>query len=359
MKATEVKGLSKDKSLYCTADAIGTETGGGVVTCNELLALKGISSEVMVIEGKDIAPARFHQPDSPFLHDYFALEMIKDQHFDLAHFYSGTFTQTIRWLKAQGTKVSYTVAAHDRKISIEEFGRLGIEYPFHHIIDDSLFHIYSEGQRLADIVIAPSTKSADFLKSERCKKVVVIPHGVNLPNKVKPIPETFDVGYLGAVGPDKGVLYLLQAWEKLNYPDSRLILGGAGTETLEPFIRQTANQGQFVLLGRIPDVADFYNSISVYVQPSVTEGFGIGVLEAMSHGRPVIASRGVGSADLIDGSVGFTVPIRDPKAIAEKIDWFRNNREKIPEMGEQARRKAGEYTWYEIRRQYAGIFLSL
>jgi len=344
-------------SLYCTADVIGTETGGGVVTYNELLALKGISSEVTVIERKDIDPAKFHQPDSPFLHDYFTLEMIKDQHFDLAHFYSGTFTQTIRWLKAQGTKVSYTIAAHDRKISIEEFGRLGIEYPFHNISDDDLFNIYIEGQKLADMVIAPSTKSADFLKSEGCRNVVVIPHGVNLPKEVKPIPEKFDCAYIGAVGPDKGLVYLIKAWGMLSYPDSRLILAGGGTETLGPFIRQLTDKGQFVLLGRVPNISEVYNSCSTAIFPSVTEGFGIGILEAMSYGRPVITTEGAGAADCInDGLNGFIVPIRSPEAIADRIDWFRNNREKIPEMGQKARRKARKYTWPAIRSRYTQIW---
>lgn len=346
-------------SLYCTVDNIGTETGGGSVTHNELLALKEISNDVTVLEGKDIDPAKSHQPGSPFLEDYFALEQVKSKHFDLAHFYSGCFSHTIRWLKEQGTKITCTVAAHDRKISIEEFHRLGLEYPFHHISDDGLFHIYTEGIRLADVVIAPSSNSAKFLKSEGCKNVVVIPHGMNLPKQVKPIPDRFDIAYLGAVGPDKGLIYLIQAWGMLNYPDSRLILAGGGTETLEPFIRQLTDKGQFLLLGRVPDVAEIYSACSVYIQPSSTEGFGIEVLEAMAHGRPVIVSEGAGASDLVEDSIGFVVPIRDPVAIAEKIEWFRNNREKIPKMGQRARRKARNFTWDKIRRQYAKIFSSL
>jgi len=347
------------KSLYCTADTIGTETGGGVVTKNELLALKGISDEVTVIEGKDIAPAKFHQPESPFLDDYFTLEQIKDKHFDLAHFYSGCFSHTIRWLKSRDVKVTYTVAAHDRKVSIEEFGRLGLEYPFHHIKDDDLWQIYSEGYRLADVVIAPSKKSAEFLKSEGCKKLVVIPHGVNLPKQVEPIPGRFDVAYLGAVGPDKSLIDLITAWAMLNYPDSTLILAGSGTETLEPFIRQVADKANFVLLGRVPNISEVYNACSVAVFPSVTEGFGIGILEAMAHGRPVIASEGAGASDLIDDSIGFVVPIRSPEAIAEKIDFFKKNPEKIPEMGQKARRKARNYTWGKIRERYAQLFTTL
>lgn len=346
-------------SLYCTADNIGIETGGGSVTKNELLALKAISNEIEVIERRDIDPTKFHQPDSPFLYDYFAQEMVKDKQFDLAHFYGGTFTQTIRYLKERGTKVSYMVDAHDRKLSIEEFGRLGLEYPFHHISDNGLWQIYSEGIRLADVVIAPSKRGAKFLESEGCQNVVIIPHGINLPKGVKPIPESYDVAYIGAVGPDKGLFYLIEAWGMLNYSDSRLILAGDGTESLEPFIGQITDRGNFVLLGWVPDVADVYNACSAYVQPSVTEGFGIEILEAMSYGRPVIASEGAGASDLIDGDNGFIVPIRNPKAIAEHIEWFKSNQDKIPEMGQRARSKARNYTWSKIRAKYKKIFLEL
>lgn len=345
------------RSLYCTADIIGTETGGGVVTYNELEALKSVSETVGVIERKDIELSKWRQPDSPFLLDYLASMLIKDKQFDLAHFYSGCFSDTVRWLKSQGTKISYTVAAHDRKTTVEEFERLGLKYPFPHIKDDDLWQIYSEGYRLADVVVAPSKRSAEFLKAEGCRKVVIIPHGVNL-KEVKSIPDRFDVCYLGAVGPDKGVLYLIQAWTMLNYPDSNLILAGGGTETLELFIRQVANQGQFKILGRVPNVSDVYNDCSVAVFPSVTEGFGIGILEAMAHGRPVIASEGAGASDLVeDGITGFVVPIRDPRAIAQKIDWLKKNRNKIPEMGQRARRKARNYTWQRIRGRYKKVFL--
>jgi len=346
--------------LYCTADTIGTETGGGAVTNNELLALKEISNDVTVLERKDIDPAKFHQPGSPFLEDYFALEQAKSKHFDLAHFYSGCFSHTIRWLKEQGTKITYTIDAHNRKISIEEFHKLGLEYPFHNISDDALFNIYIEGHRLADVVIAPSTKSAELLRSEGCRNVVVIPHGVTLPRKVRPIPDKFDVAYLGAVGPDKGLVYLIQAWGMLNYPDSRLILAGGGTETLEPFISQLTDKGLIVLLGRVPNISEVYNACSTAIFPSVTEGFGIGILEAMSYGRPVITTEGAGAADCINNGLnGFIVPIRSPEAIADRIDWFRNNREKIPEMGQKARMKARNYTWSKIRAKYKKVFLEL
>jgi len=347
------------RSLYATADTIGTETGGGLVTKNELEALKAVSDEVIVLSRNEIAPPKFHQPESPFLEDYFALEMIKDRHFDLAHFYAGCFSHTIRWLKSQNVKVSYTVAAHDRRVSIEEFHRLGMEYPFHHISDDNLFSIYTEGIRLADLVIAPSTKSAEVLKSDiGCKNVMVVPHGVNLPRRVKPIPERFDVAYVGAIGPDKSLIDLIQAWGLLSYPDSRLILAGSGTETLEPFVRQITDKGNFALLGRVPDVSEVYNACSIAVFPSTTEGFGLGILEAMAHGRPVIASEGAGASEIVKDA-GFVVRIRNPQAIADKIHWLKNNRDFAISMGGIGRLIAKKYQWRTIRGKYKRLWMSI
>jgi len=347
------------KSLYCTADKISMGTGGGAVTTNELEALKSVSDDVFVLSRDDIDPALFKQPASPFLEDYMALQQIKGKHFDLAQLYSGCFTETVRYLKDRGTKVSYTVAAHDRRLSIEEFQRLGLEYPFHHISDDRLWHIYTEGIRLADIVIAPSRKSAEILKSDiGCKNVIIIPHGIVWPKKVKPIPANFDVAYVGACGPDKSLIDLIQAWGMLNYQGSRLILAGPGTESLEPFIRRITNGGQFVLLGRVNHISEVYNISSVAVFPSVTEGFGLGILECMSYGRPVIASEGAGASEIV-GDAGFAVPIRDAKAIAEKIDWLKNDRASMLFMGQRGRIIARKYTWDKIQRLYKKVFLEV
>jgi len=48
------------------------------------------------------------------------------------------------------------------------------------------------------------------------KRVEVIPHGTTIPKEVKPLPSDYTVGYLGALGPDKGVLYLILAWDFAN-----------------------------------------------------------------------------------------------------------------------------------------------
>lgn len=349
--------------LYITTDTIDAQSGGGVVTKNEYDALKSLDKNLVGISNNDINPVNVGLPDTPFLQDYLAMERIAHvdmTKIDIAHLYAGPFTNTIRLLKAKGIKTTLTCAAHDRKESIKEFENLGYDYPFNHVKDDKLWTIYNGGVREADIVIAPSKVSAEFLKKEGCKKVEIIPHGCLIPTEVVPIPDTFNVGYLGQSGIDKGLKYLIQSWDTLNYKDSTLIFAGRNTEQLGSFINKYATNGKFHLGGWVANAGQLYNACSVYVQPSVTEGFGIEILEAMSYGRPVIVSDGAGVADAItDGTDGFIVHKRDPKAIADKIDWFKNHPKEIIEMGNNARRTADKYEWSNIRKMYINLWKSL
>ncbi len=347
------------KALYCTADSIGSITGGGAVTKNELQALMSVFDDVTVLSHLELSPEWWRQPETPFLSDYFALQQIKGKRFKHAHFYSGTFTQTVRYLKSRGTKVTYTVPAHDRKVTVEEFALNGLEYPWHHIKDDDLWEIFSEGYRLADVVVAPSKMSMDFLVKSGCKSVRVIPHGCEIPDKVPGYPEMFRVGYLGQVGPDKGIRYLIAAWSELNYPDAELWLAGSGTEQLQPYIQQVAQNGRYNLMGRVANIAELYGNVSIYCQPSVCEGFGIEVLESMSYGRPVVVSKGAGAADIVESPYGEVVPIRNPHALAEAIETYHSHKDAIPQLGDIARDAARNHTWEGVRKQYAELFASL
>lgn len=351
--------------LYITPDNIGLQSGGGIVTRNELEALKSLGEDVIVIEGKDINPINYNIPDTPFLQDYLTLEKLYQidlSKIKIAHFYAGPFTQTIRYLKARGIKTTLTMASHNREESIKEFQNLGLDYPFNHVKDEKLWKIYNGAVHDADIVICPSKLSKDFLIKEGVKeeKIEIIPHGVNIPDKVEPIPSQFNIGYLGQTGPDKGLRYLIQAWSELGYKDSTLIFAGRGTESLGSFINKYATNGRFHLMGYVKDIADFYNNISVYVQPSTTEAWGIEVIEAMSHGRPVIVSNGAGAEDAVtEGVDGFIVDKRDIKDLVDKIDWFKNHPKELIEMGENAREKSKQYSWDKIRQQYTDLWKEL
>lgn len=342
-------------NLFCTADQIGTPTGGGVVTREELRALRELGDDVDVLSAEDVSPFKYKIPNSPYASDYIADAIIVGKRYGLAHFYAGMFSKTIRRLKSAGMKVTYTAAAHDVKLSQEEFKTLGLPFDLPHITEPILWAAYVEGYQNADVVICPSKASADIMTGFGCQNVCVIPHGIDQADEL-PIPETFSVGYLGQVGPDKGLIYLIRAWGKLNYTDSFLRLAGANVDIMRPAIRMEGG-GLVDIKGYVQNVNQLFGDVCVYVQPSVTEGFGIEVLEAMMRGRPVIVSEGAGAADVVSDKVdGFIVPRRDPAAVADRIAYMKEDRARLLQMGKAARKKAEGFLWDKIRPRYHEVW---
>lgn len=377
-------------NIYITADVVGVQTGGGLVTHHEWEAMKTLTGKYLLYERNNIGhpPAYYQVGDDaePWGSDNWLScnsYGCKLKEAKLAHVYAGTFTKTVQLLQANGCKVTYTAAAHDIAASRREHLALGLPYDYPHLNDPALWERYLGGYKQADCIVCPSQHSADVMRGFGCKnKIVVIPHGCEIPDAIKPLPETFTVGYLGAYGPDKGVRYLLEAWKKLNYPkeEARLILAGRGTES--KFVRELAaavyggadkvfwqggcfgeqplhwstldGKAKIYTLGWVQDVSDFYSWLSLYVQPSVTEGFGCEVLEAQSHNRAVLCSVGAGAADTVPEWYKFKAG--DADELASKIAQVRL-RGCCQGVGyPNWREDAKKYEWKLIRQKYVELW---
>lgn len=342
-------------SIYCTADLIGTQSGGGLATQQEQLALSEIDT-VLSFDGNILG-----RHADPFAADVIAekviAELFRTKHqFKFAHFYAGCFSRTVKLLRDHDVVVTYTAAAHDITLSREEFASLGVPYNFPHITDPALWERYISGYKLADCVICPSRASFDIMRKFGCARVAVVPHGCNLPASEKALPKQFCVGYLGQVGPDKGLQYLFQAWKHAQLRDSRLILAGRDSTAMLPLVRSVGG-GNVEFKGWVDSPSELYDQCSVYCQPSVTEGFGIEVLEALAHGRPVIVSKGAGAADVVeDGVTGYVVPIRDPKALTERILRLHDDPSLLQGIAGKTREAALRYNWASIRKQYQEVW---
>lgn len=351
--------------LYISTD-LNVNSSGGIVAKKELEAMKELDKDVIELGFQDIHPLTYGLPDQPFLIDFLTLEKLSKldlSNVDIAQMYGGCYPNTIRFLKSRGVKTTYSCMMHERKVSIEEHEKYYGAYPFPHVKDDRLWPMYIGGIKEADIVITPGSAPKKSLLKEGARKVEIIPHGCDIPdeNNIKPFPNEFRMGYLGACGPDKGLIYLIEGWSTLNYQDnSTLLFAGNQSQYLRPFIQKYAAGGNYHLSGYINYIKDFYNNVSVYIQPSSTEGFGLETLEAMSYGRPVIVSNGAGSADCVTDSVdGFVVPKMNSRAIAEKIDFFKKNPDKIIEFGNKAREKSFQYSWDKVKLRYIDIWKNL
>lgn len=352
-------------NLYLTADRVKAPTGGGLVTQQELEAFFKMPGPCEVLSREQLG-----QCEDPWGWDDAAenrlkfwiwknRENISFDNYKLCHGYSGSFGKTIKLLKENGCQVCWTIAAHDREVSRREHEKLGLSFPYTHLTEEALWQRYIEGYRLADVIVCPSTVAEKTVRAygpefER-KRIEVIPHGCTLPTSISQLPTTFTVGYLGSFGADKGVRYLLEAWKKLNLKDAVLMLGGR--DSITPWaahLIQTYGGGNIWRVGWVDDVSQFYSKISLYVQPSATEGFGIEVLEAMANGRSVICSRGAGAQDVVPEP--YRVDACDSDQLASAINSFR----KLDWQVDGGWKKEAEnYTWDKIRQRYIDLWKTM
>jgi glycosyltransferase involved in cell wall biosynthesis len=139
----------------------------------------------------------------------------------------------------------------------------------------------------------------------------------------------------------KGIPYLIASSGLIpeGLPLYFMLIGpGMDSSSLNKLIDKSPYKDNFRTLGFTEDVLSCTSMCDLYIQPSVTEGLGRSVIEAMCLGKPVIVSGKGGVEELIlEGENGFFVPSRSPDSIAEKILFCYENRNLLPEMGKKAK----------------------
>ncbi len=230
--------------------------------------------------------------------------------------------------------------------------------PEHKYVYDRMKREYEIG----DYIYVPSRYSQrSFLeRGFSPEKVVVIP--ICSEKLTHPVPELekpkkFTVLVTGGQFVRKGLFYILEAWRQLNLPDAELIFKGGGVPKEFEYLLEGKNIRRITKHLTDKEMAALYNQAHIFVLPSIDEGFGQVVMEAMSAGLPVIVTENVGSADgVTNGKDGFVVPIRSSEAIAEKIKFFYDNPEKLKEMSKAAIEKAKLYSPEEFTKRIIAAY---
>ena len=206
--------------------------------------------------------------------------------------------------------------------------------------------LYKIGFKCADTVIFQNTDDLNEFKGLRLvhenKAKLVNGSGVNLDKYPKTnLPEQLTFFMLSRVLYSKGIREYLEAASiiKRKYPQIRFMLLGA-VENMPDAMTEEAlkvymDNKTIEFFGETKDVTPYFSRCSVYVLPSYREGTPRTVLEAMAMGRPVLTTDAPGCREtVIDGRNGFLVPVRDSVKLAEKMEWFIHNPERISKMGE-------------------------
>jgi glycosyltransferase involved in cell wall biosynthesis len=217
---------------------------------------------------------------------------------------------------------------------------------------------------LADVIICPSMFVRDSLPLDilKRKRVEVVPFGS--PMVSEPVQETRETGplkvlFAGSMTQRKGLADLFSAIKMLD--PNRFLLHVLGA----PIVDMSFYKNQFPNFIHHPprantEVLKIMRSCDVFVLPSIVEGRALVQQEAMSCGLPIIVTRNAGGEDLVeDGKAGYLIPIRDPLAIAEKLELLFNNRVLLTEMRQAAKSKAQSLVWSDYRRRIVEVVNSI
>jgi mannosyltransferase len=215
--------------------------------------------------------------------------------------------------------------------------------------------------RRMDAIIATSDISASFLKVQ----ATVIPHGVDTDIYAPPadraaafaqtgLPGRYAIGCFGRVRAQKGSDVFVDAMCRLlpRYPDFTAVMVGAITPEQMAFANELKKKiaaaglgSRIVITGEvaIEEVQRWYRRLTIYAFTSRNEGFGLTLIEAMSAGAALVASR-AGAAELVveDGVTGVLAPSGDVDALVEALEPLMRDPMAAAAMGERGRARVLE-----------------
>lgn len=273
----------------------------------------------------------------------------------------GCAEPAFRLAKAQGTAcvLNYSLAHHayTRRYLQEE---AGLEPAFAPTLNSHDLPAWQIAQldreiELADHVLVGSSFVRDTFIAEGvpAEKLEVIPYGVDTslfhPGVPKPAwDDSFNIVFAGQLSQRKGLSYLLKAYEQIQDAKTSLTLVGQMQDDC------TALKPWRHLFRHVPHVpraqlTDLFRQADVFAFPTLIEGMGLVVIEAMASGLPVLTTPN-GPGDIVrDGVDGYLVPPRDVGVLAKRMQELKLAPALRKTMALNATTRAGEFTWVNYR----------
>ena len=211
----------------------------------------------------------------------------------------------------------------------------------------------------ADRVIAVSKSVKNFLveklKADE-KKISVIPNAIEIEDFEAPKRKNNDlmVGTVGVLVKRKGQIYLIRAFARVvvSLPKARLEIVGDGPEkqNLLAEIKRLGLESKIQLLGRQDKPEKFLRSWDLFVLPSLSETFGLVILEAFAAKVPVVASKVDGIPELVtNGKTGYLIPAGDVEKLGKSISYLLAENKERNRLSNQAfELLKDKYDWSKI-----------
>lgn len=286
-------------------------------------------------------------------------ELEKIGSLDLFIGWSHYLLKSIPVVKKHGAKIIVEAGSchilTQQKILQEEYKKYNI--PFVPITPQNREKIIAEYEQV-DCIMTPSefVRNSFLAQGIEQEKVLKVNYGIDVAYFKKSTagswiqPSRFIVIFVGMLSIQKGIHYLVEAWNQLNLPENKtqLLLVGSMQKDVDVLLKKMRIKKNVIFYGATTqqNLLSLYQASSLFVLPSLQDGFATVMREAMISGLPIICSNQSGGDDLIThGDNGFVVPAGNSNVLAEKIEWCYHNQEQAHLMGVKAQEKINHYTW--------------
>ena len=288
----------------------------------------------------------------------FIHRLIRKHRLDLAHFHCGAGGIFI--LKKPGVKMIVTTHTNNYLFQYQRIGKISkrllapLEKRTYEISDRILsVSNYVRNNLIRDYGISP-------------RRIEIIPNGVNtgifhsIPGHAR---KKDMVLYVGRIYKGKGLEFLIDSMERVvaKHPKFRLAVAGDGMylKNIQAFIHNKTVRKHIDFLGWKNSGAlnGLYNEATVCVMPSIVEGFGLTLLEAMACGCPVTATDSGGAVDIIrNGENGVLVTYGDTDKLAGSIIRLMTDGETRSRIAENGLKTVRSFTWETIAQRLHRVY---
>ncbi len=302
-------------------------------------------------------------------------QQVTQQVADIFHIIDPSEAHITYWLKKKNKPV--VVTCHDLVNFYYKDNLQGsVELPF---LSRSMWHHAVKGMKYADHIVAVSSmtaKDTTQLLDIEPVRISVIPNAVEpafqpLPKeqtesfrkKYGLAPETICLLNVGANHPRKNISIILKVIDTLKQEGRSFYFWKVGvdfTDEQKAFIQTQGLENYVSYLGK-PDkstLIQIYNAADILIAPSLHEGFGITLLEAMACGIPVITSN-VSAMPEVVGDAGILVEPNDYQAIADSVCRLQSDPIYYQELVKRGLARAKLFTWEKTGEKIAQIYEKL
>jgi glycosyltransferase involved in cell wall biosynthesis len=211
--------------------------------------------------------------------------------------------------------------------------------------------------KFADRVFCASqfTKNTLVQHGANPNNIIVVPYGIDISqpsSKLENQEGNFEVLYVGSGLQRKGLHHLLMAWERASLKGARLtIVARILDPALSPLLART-NGVRLMRGASKAQLTQLYRGSTLFVMPSLVEGFGQVFLEALGHGLPILGTPNTCCPDLggEDGGV-FVTPAGNVDALAGTLQSLSRVLPRHPEFRQMAFENAKRFSWERFRSQ--------